>query len=369
MERQHPNHEQEQPLPETHNKVFITWRTGIARPPGRENGLVNENRSPSVAILLPVLNEGANIDDCLQSLADQIYEGPIEILVADGGSTDDTMDRLGRWSDLINNLRIYENPDKIQSAGLNLLAEVAHSEILIRADAHTRYARDYVSRSVAALDGTPGTAVGGPMLPEGTTDFGRAVAIAFRSPLAIGPARFHHATKPTEADTVYLGAMQKATWDSLGGMRALPSRVAEDADFYYRLRKAGGRVLVDPAIVSTYRPRATVSDLWRQFYRYGLGKADMLYVNGEFPSWRPLAPLALMLGLAVGLVFLAFGDPRLLTIALVVWLVTLAIASRLNPLVLVATAVMHISYGLGLSRGLMRRPSRVRDWVKAASLT
>jgi cellulose synthase/poly-beta-1,6-N-acetylglucosamine synthase-like glycosyltransferase len=202
------------------------------------------------------------------------------------------------------------------------------------------------------------------MVVEGKSDFGRAIAIAFRSPLAIGPARFHHATKPTEADTVYLGAMTKDTWDSLGGMRTLPSLVAEDADFYYRLRKSGGRVFVDPAIVSTYRPRETVSDLWRQFYRYGLGKADMLYVNGEFPSWRPLAPLALVLGVAVGLVLLAFGEPRLLTLALVAWLAALAIASRLNPMVLVATAVMHVSYGLGLSRGLLRWPGSVRSQVR-----
>ena len=317
-----------------------------------------------MAILLPVLNEGAYIDDCLESLADQIYEGPIEILVADGGSTDETLDRLGWWSDNVDTLRIYENPDRVQSAGLNLLADVAHSDILIRADAHTRYARDYVSRSVAALEGAPDAAVGGPMVAEGVSDFGRAVAVAFRSPLAIGPARFHHATRPTEADTVYLGAMHKPTWDSLGGMRALPSRVAEDADFYYRLRKAGGRVLVDPAIISTYRPRETISDLWRQFYRYGFGKADMFYVNGEFPSWRPLAPLALVLGLVVGVIFLVSGDPRPLTIALVAWLVALAIASRFNPMVLVATGVMHFSYGLGLTRGLLRRPGSVRSQVK-----
>jgi glycosyltransferase involved in cell wall biosynthesis len=316
-----------------------------------------------VAILLPVLNEGAYIDDCLQSLADQDYGGPMEILIADGGSTDDTLDRLGTWSDLTK-LRIYENPDQVQSAGLNLLADVAHSEILIRADAHTTYARDYVSRSVAALDGTRDAAVGGPMMAEGRSDFGRAVAVAFRSPLAIGPARFHHATQPTEADTVYLGAMRKATWDSLGGMRGLPSRVAEDADFYYRLRKAGGRVLVDPTIVSTYRPRESITDLWRQFYRYGLGKADMLYINGEFPSWRPLAPLALVLGLMVGVVLVGFGEPRLLLIVLGAWLGALAIASRLHPVVLVVTAVMHISYGLGLARGLIRRPGSVRSQVK-----
>ena len=325
---------------------------------------MTENASPSVAILLPVLNEGASIDSCLQSLADQDYDGLIEILIADGGSTDDTLDRLGLWADRLQRLRIFENPERLQSAGLNLLADVAHSEVLIRADAHTLYAPDYVSRSVAVLDDHPGAAVGGPMVPLGRSEFGKAVATAFRSPLAIGPARFHHASSATEADTVYLGAMKKDTWDALGGMRTFPSRVAEDADFYYRLRKGGGKVLVDPAIATIYQPRETVTDLWRQFYRYGLGKADMLYINGEFPSWRPLAPLALILGLAAGMLLLLWGDPRLLTVVLVAWLLALVIASRLSPLVLMATAVMHLSYGIGLLRGLLRSPRRVRDLVQ-----
>lgn len=316
--------------------------------------------SPSVAIMLPVLNEAGTIDACLQSLADQDYDGPIEILVADGGSTDDTLDRLGSWTDRVPRLRIFENPERVQSSGLNLLAEVAHSEILVRADAHTTYAPDYVSCSVTALGGTRATAVGGPMVPEGTSEFGRAVATAFRSPLAIGPARFHHTTQPTEADTVYLGAMRKTTWESIGGMRTLPSLVAEDADFYYRLRKAGGQVLVDPAIRSTYQPRETIASLWRQFYRYGLGKADMLYINGEFPSWRPLAPLALVLSLLAGVLFWLFGNPWLLAVGLAGWLLVLLIASRLNPLVLTATTVMHLSYGLGLLRGLLRSPTNVR---------
>ena len=328
-----------------------------------------ENSLPSVAILLPVLNEGRSIDACLQSLADQDYHGPIEILVADGGSTDDTLDRLGLWADRLQRLRIFENPERLQSAGLNLLADVAHSEVLIRTDAHTLYAPNYVSRSVEVLGDAPGAAVGGPMVPRGESEFGKAVAIAFRSPWAIGPARFHHASRPTEADTVYLGAMRKDTWDALGGMRTLPSSVAEDADFYYRLRKTGGSVLVDPAIITVYRPRETVTDLWRQFYRYGLGKADMLYINGEFPSWRPLAPLALILGLAAGLILLLWGDPRLLTVVLVAWLVALVIASRLSPLVLIATAVMHLSYGIGLLRGLLRNPRRVRDWVQRPNPT
>lgn len=203
------------------------------------------------------------------------------------------------------------------------------------------------------------------MRPEGSTPFGRAVARAFRSRLGVGPARFHHTDRTTTADTVYLGAMRRQTWIDTGGMRALPSGVAEDADFYYRLRQRGGTVLIDPGIISSYQPRETIAGLWGQFYRYGLGKADMLQVNGELPSWRPLAPLALIVVLATGFVLWIMGDARVLVAGLAAWLAVLLVASRLDPLVLTATALMHFSYGLGLARGLLRNPSRVRRQVKS----
>ena len=246
--------------------------------------------------MLAVFNEAAAIDECLASLAAQDYEGPWEILVADGGSTDGTVDRIGDWSEELR-IRVFDNPDRLQSKGLNLLAEVAAADILVRADAHTTYAPDYLTRSVSALLSTGASAVGGPMRPEGSTTFGRAVANAYRSKIGIGPAPFHHSEENIEADTVYLGTMARQTFIDQGGLRTLPSGVAEDADFYYRLRQDGGRVLVVPEIRSSYRPRQTPGGLWRQFYRYGLGKADMLYINGEFPSWRPLAPLGLLIGL------------------------------------------------------------------------
>ena len=313
--------------------------------------------------MLAVFNEAAAIDECLASLAAQDYEGRWEVLVADGGSTDGTVDRIGEWSEQLR-IRIFDNPDRLQSKGLNLLAEVATADILVRADAHTIYAPDYLSQSVLALLTTGASAVGGPMRPEGSTAFGRAVARAYRSKIGIGPAPFHHSDENVEADTVYLGTMPRQTFLEHGGLRTMPSGVAEDADFYYRLRKDGGRVLVVPAINSRYRPRQTPRALWRQFYRYGLGKADMLYINGEFPSWRPLAPLALLIGLVAAMVVgLASGWWLPLVIIAALWFLVVVIGARGSPIGIAAIAIMHLAYGLGLVRGLLRIPSAVRAAV------
>ncbi|MFV1962132.1 MAG: glycosyltransferase family 2 protein, partial [Acidimicrobiia bacterium] len=252
---------------------------------------------PRVTILLPVFDEAAFIDPCLQSLANQDYPGVMEVLIADGGSRDGTRERAETWTTALPHLRVIDNPERIQSHGLNLAAGEATGEILIRADAHTAYATDYVLRSVETLLDSDATAVGGVQVASGHGSFGKAVAEAMGTPLAIGPARFRHTSNATEADTVYLGALRKSDWERLGGWRTLPSGVAEDADLYFRLRLEGARILVEPRIRSTYSPRETVTSLSRQFFRYGVGKADMLYVNGRWPSWRPAAPLVLVLGL------------------------------------------------------------------------
>lgn len=317
----------------------------------------------AVSVLLPVLDERHAIDECLESLWLQDYDGRLEVVVADGGSTDGTLELLTTWSRRWPAVRVLDNPGRLQAHGLNLAAEAAAGEILVRADAHTAYASDYVRRSVASLMGSDAVAVGGRLEPEGRGPFGRAVAAAMRAPLATGPAAFHHADHPRPVDTVYLGAFRRSDFLALGGIRALPSGAAEDADLYYRWNRAGRPVLLDPSIRSTYRPRETVRGLARQHHRYGVAKAEMLWLNGELPSPRPLAPLALVCGLAVGLVLTAGGRRAPLAAVLAAWGAALgAVAARAEdpPRTALATATMHLTYGAGLVRGLAEGPGSVR---------
>jgi glycosyltransferase involved in cell wall biosynthesis len=47
----------------------------------------------SVSVILPVLNEAEHIDGVLDDLLGQDYDGPLEVIVADGGSTDGTREK------------------------------------------------------------------------------------------------------------------------------------------------------------------------------------------------------------------------------------------------------------------------------------
>jgi succinoglycan biosynthesis protein ExoA len=319
---------------------------------------------PPVTVIVPVLDERTHIESTMGDLLAQSYEGTLEVVVADGGSTDGTREWLEALSTRDPRVRVVDNPRRRQAYGLNDAAAAATGEILVRADGHSRYAPDYVARSVETLQHVGG-AVGGRMNPVGYDSFSDAVAAAMNSPLTMGPGRFHHASALERVDTVYLGAFFKEDFTRIGGMRSLPSGSSEDADFYFRFRAADGHVHVDPAIVSAYAPRNSWSALWRQYWRYGQGKAEMLWLNGRFPSWRPMAPLLLVASLIASIVTgLVFGVWGPVAGILAVWLAALAVVafrSHANSaLVLLAAATMHVAYGLGGLWGLLRGPIPLR---------
>jgi hypothetical protein len=97
-----------------------------------------------------------------------------------------------------------------------------------------------------------------------------------------------------------------------------------------------------------------------------MGKAEMLWVNGELPSWRPLAPLALVLGLVLftlaGLLTGSWVSLSVLAglwLLLLVWVALRADAPALG--VFGAAGIMHLAYGIGMIWGLIRGPGPVRS--------
>ena len=74
---------------------------------------------------------------------------------------------------------------------------------------------------------------------------------------------------------------------------------AEDQELNFRVRRAGGRIWLDPTIRSQYFPRSTPTALWRQYRNYGVCKASTLDKHRTLPYWRPLVPAFMVAGSAV----------------------------------------------------------------------
>jgi glycosyltransferase involved in cell wall biosynthesis len=306
-----------------------------------------------VSVLLPTLNERAFIHDCLESLARQDHP-PVEILVLDGGSTDGTREIAAGWGEPV---RVVDNPRVTAAAALNVGLGEAKGDVIVRADAHSLYAPDYVGRCVAVLAESGATNVGGPMRPVGLTRFAQAVAAVTSSPFGVGPGRFHYAERQEDVDTVYLGCWRTETLERLGGWDETELQWgAEDHELNFRITSAGGRIVVDPSIRSWYFARDAPRALWRQYFNYGLGKASTLTKHRRLPSWRPLAPAALVLATAAA----AGWRRRGVLLPVVVhagacMAVTGRIARAGDPgRTFVALEICHWSYGLGFWAGVVR---------------
>ncbi|MCU1358519.1 MAG: glycosyl transferase [Acidimicrobiales bacterium] len=312
----------------------------------------------TVSIVLPTFNERTYITDCLASLLAQQGAEVIELLVVDGGSTDGTRDLVEGHGGIV---RLVDNPRVTAAAAMNLGIAEASGDLICRADAHTLYATDYVARCVEVLEESGAVNVGGRMQAVGETRFGRAVAAVTSSPFGVGPGKFHYAEGRHDVDTVYLGCWRRQTLLDAGGYDESGLQwAAEDQELNFRLRQAGGRIVLDSSIRSWYFPRAAPKALARQYQNYGVAKASTLAKHRSLPTWRPLAPAALV---AAAVILGVAGPKPVVRVALPVAYAGVAgwAAMKIGRKPGVAPhrafavlAICHWSYGLGFWKGIGR---------------
>ncbi len=257
--------------------------------------------SPRVSVVLPVLDEEADIDEALGRVASQSYPS-FEVLVANGGSRDATRSIVERWAGRDGRFRLLDNPRRLQSAGLNTALAEARGDYLVRLDGHSFIDDDYVARCVSVLESTGADVVGGVMIPVPTPSVvAQGIALANRSSWGAGPARFHTGGESGPAETVYLGSFRTDRVRQLGGWSENVG-INEDFDLNHRIRSSGGLVWLDVDLEVGYQPRKTYRALGRQYLRYGRSKATMLRGQPDSLRLRQLLPALMAPAMVVGLV-------------------------------------------------------------------
>ncbi len=326
---------------------------------------------PTVSIIMPIRNEAISIEHSLGAvLAQDYFANGMEILVVDGMSTDSTRDRIENLKTLYpgHSIRVLDNPLGIVSTAMNIGIKQAKGEIVVRVDGHTEITPSYIQECVTTLQRTGADNVGGRMDPNGKGLLGEAIALATSTPFGVGGSRFHYSNREEWVDTVYLGAWRREVFERVGKFDEEMVRNQDD-EFNYRLRKHGGKILLNPAIRSQYTNRSSVKTLWRQYYQYGFWKVRVLQKHPSQMQWRQFVPplfVAALLGGALlaplsSIVYILWSSMLILylliNLAASIW-TAIQHGWRYLPLLPLIFAILHISYGLGFLVGLIRFVNR-----------
>jgi glycosyltransferase involved in cell wall biosynthesis len=333
-----------------------------------------------VAVVVPCRNEAAHISALLHALAGQT-RAPDEIIIVDDRSSDGSGDVVRAWSAKhpAVPVRVLNGPGRGPGPAMNAGIRATTADVIMRMDGHAIPAPDYLERSILQCGACPPepwrrrvpslepAIVGGvwDVRPGADTAMARAIAAVVSHPLGSGGAQYRqaHAQGPVRrsVDTVPFGTFPRVVWERLEGFDET-LEANQDFDFNYRARKAGFEVILDSTIRATYFARPTVGSLWRQYFRYGFWKVQMLRKDPRGIRWRQLPPALLPMWLAVSVGAavtapgpLTLGAAALYPVVLLGGAGVVAVGRSVNPLTtFVAAGCVHLAWGLGFWAGLLR---------------
>jgi len=323
-----------------------------------------------LSVIAPMLNEAAHIEGFVADLAAQDFAGPVEVLVADGGSTDGSVELLERAAQGAGlEVTVLPNPSRWVSPGLNACIAVATGDLLVRLDCHSHYPADYLRLCAEVADEeTDALAVGGIVVPQGRTPTERAVACAMDSPFGgIGWMRETAEAVRRDSDVVTYGAFRPETFRR-AGLFDESLHQNQDDEFTLRIHRAGGRVVLDSRIKVAYTPRGSYRGVFRQYFHYGFWKVPVMRKYKQVLSGRSLVPPVFVASLVVlvpAAVFLPVAR-LILGLELAAYLLGAivfgyrSVRARREPLGLLPRVVavfptFHVAYGVGMLCGFLRR--------------
>jgi glycosyltransferase involved in cell wall biosynthesis len=219
-----------------------------------------------VSVIIPVHNGAALFPNQLRGLAAQSYDGAWEVVVADNGSTDDTVTVAQAWADSIPSLRIV---DASRRSGVNCArnegARAARGDLLLFCDADDEVTPGWVEGMVTVARSCD--IVGGRLDRQTLND---PVVAAWRSPGQEEQLPVAHGFLE------YAEGSNLGIWSSvlseLGGWNEDYAGGGDDIELCWRAQLRGCRIKFARDAVIHYRYRPGLTALARQMFRYGFSE-------------------------------------------------------------------------------------------------
>lgn len=324
-----------------------------------------------LSVICPIYNEEKYIKACIESIIAQDYsKDDLEVIFADGMSTDCTRQIVNEYSTRYPWIRLIDNPDRIVPPALNRAIDASHGDIIMRLDAHAAYQPNYFSTLVSASNKYNADNVGAVCKTDVLNKTPKSMAIReiLGHPLGVGNSAFRTGIDGVkEVDTVPFGCWKRNAFERFGRFDNRLIR-NQDIEFSKRILHGGGKIVIVPETYSTYYARETFGKLAKN--NYGNGRWNILTVwytrQLSSLSLRHFVPLLFLLSLIIPIIGAIFWPPlicitiaSLVTYFCAVSLISVKLVRRkhLNFFYLVATFfVLHLSYGWGSLKALIELP-------------
>ncbi|MGH9866391.1 MAG: hypothetical protein ACRD4H_13350, partial [Candidatus Acidiferrales bacterium] len=153
---------------------------------------------------------------------------------------------------------------------------------------------------VVWLEKTGADVVGGPVKTAASSNrFGAQLACAIlSSPFGVGNSRFRTSVQEGYVDTVPFGAYRREVFERVGLFNERLIR-NQDNDLSARVREAGGKIYMTPALTTVYVPINNYRDLLRQASQKSQWHAVTFKENRKALGFRHLFPAAFLGGIAL----------------------------------------------------------------------
>lgn len=246
-------------------------------------------RRIEASLIATVLNEGDSIGEWLDALASQTRK-PDELVVVDGGSSDDTVHRLRRFAETSGfPVRMIVDPGATIAQGRNLAIQAARFPFIACTDAGSRADPNWLECILAPFESWPETeVVAGWTAPLVRNRFEQAVA-------ELWVPRLERTDFQTYLPSSRTIAFTKAVWEKAGGYPEWLTKWGEDTWFAVWLRNECAHWVAAPGAVVCWRSCSSWAAVARQAYHYGIGDGEAGLSSAHYvQDLRVLARAAMM---------------------------------------------------------------------------
>lgn len=308
-------------------------------------------------IIIATYNEENYIEGCIRSLEEQSYpKDKYQIFIIDGNSEDKTTVVVKELMKEYDNIKLFNNPKRIQAAAFNIGLENSKTEYSFVIGAHATYDVDFIKNSIESIRENDVECVGGKVSFDAKTSIGKYYALARGTLFGGGIASYRYSNKKQLVDTASFGCYKTSVLKEVGGYNEELVK-NQDNDINKRIIANGGKILFDPIIKFTYFTRDNYPAIRKQMFNYGYWEAKVIKQDKKQFSIFTIIPSAFVIYNILALILL-FKTPIFIMLSMIPYLLLYLVfyvkyAFGKNPFkLLFLYLTIHSCIGVGFIRGL-----------------